>query len=57
MMEKIDNAYQEIVKSIIDFVGDSIGHHAIFSEEGAAPVRMTGNGQQRTFERFAAIDC
>lgn len=44
MMEKIDNSYQEIVKSIIDFVGDSIGHRAIASEEGAAPVRLTGNG-------------
>ena len=44
MMEKIDNSYQEIVKSIIDFVGDSIGHRAIASEEGAVPVRLTGNG-------------
>lgn len=37
------------LNALVDCVDrGSIGHRANVSEEGAAPVRMTGNGQKRT---------
>ena len=40
---------ERVANALVDCVDrGSIGHRAIVSEEGAAPVRMTGNGQKRT---------
>ena len=41
---------ERVADALVDCMDrGSIGHHAIYSEEGAAPVRMTGNGHERTF--------
>ena len=38
---------ERVADALVDCVDrGSIGHHAIYSEEGAAPVRMTRNGQK-----------
>ena len=39
---------ERVANALVDCVDrGSIGHRAIVSEEGAAPVRMTGNGQEQ----------
>ncbi len=38
---------ERVANALVDYVDrGSIGHRAIVSEEGAVPVRMTGNGQK-----------
>ena len=44
---------ERVANALVDCVDrGSIGHRAIVSEEGAAPVRMTGNGHQQSLGVF-----